>query len=145
MTNKDKSGDVASIKKEIDKFKRDYNRISEEISKVIVGNKDIVKKILIAFFANGHVLLEGVPGLGKTLLVKSLSKVLGFGFKRIQFTPDLIPSDITGFELCDPETRKSTIQKGPVFTNLLLADEINRAPAKVQSALLGLPIPCQNL
>ncbi len=139
MTNKDKSGDVASIKKEIDKFKRDYNRISEEISKVIVGNKDIVKKILIAFFANGHVLLEGVPGLGKTLLVKSLSKVLGFGFKRIQFTPDLMPADITGTQIVVERgdgRKEFEFSAGPLFTNILLADEINRATPKTQSAML---------
>ena len=99
MPNKDRSDDVADIKKEIDRFKKDFNCISEEIGKVIVGNKDIVKKLLIAFFSNGHVLLEGVPGLGKTLLVKSLSKVLGFDFKRIQFTPDLMPADITGTQI----------------------------------------------
>ena len=139
MTNKDKSGDVASIKKEIDKFKRDYNRISEEISKVIVGNKEIVKKILIAFFANGHVLLEGVPGLGKTLLVKSLSKVLGFGFKRIQFTPDLMPADITGTQIVVDRgdgRKEFEFSPGPLFTNILLADEINRATPKTQSAML---------
>ena len=139
MTNKDKSGDVASIKKEIDKFKRDYNRISEEISKVIVGNKDIVKKILIAFFANGHVLLEGVPGLGKTLLVKTLSKVLGFGFKRIQFTPDLMPADITGTQIVVDRgdgRKEFEFSPGPLFTNILLADEINRATPKTQSAML---------
>ncbi len=139
MTNKDKSGDVAGIKKEIDKFKRDYNRISEEISKVIVGNKEIVKKILIAFFANGHVLLEGVPGLGKTLLVKTLSKVLGFGFKRIQFTPDLMPADITGTQIVVDRgdgRKEFEFSPGPLFTNILLADEINRATPKTQSAML---------
>ncbi len=139
MTNKDRSDDVADIKKEIDKFKRDYNRISEEIGKVIVGNKDIVKKILIAFFANGHVLLEGVPGLGKTLLVKSLSKVLGFDFKRIQFTPDLMPADITGTQIVVERgdgRKEFEFSAGPLFTNILLADEINRATPKTQSAML---------
>ena len=139
MTNKDRSDDVAGIKKEIDKFKRDYNRISEEIGKVIVGNKDIVKKILIAFFANGHVLLEGVPGLGKTLLVKSLSKVLGFDFKRIQFTPDLMPADITGTQIVVDRgdgRKEFEFSAGPLFTNILLADEINRATPKTQSAML---------
>ncbi|HDY69268.1 MAG: AAA family ATPase [Candidatus Scalindua sediminis] len=96
----------------------------------------MIEAIIIALFSDGHVLLEGYPGLGKTITVKTLSKAIDAKFQRVQFTPDLIPSDITGFELCDPETRKSVVQKGPVFTNLLLADEINRAPAKVQSALL---------
>ncbi|MBT6045203.1 MAG: AAA domain-containing protein, partial [Candidatus Scalindua sp.] len=96
----------------------------------------MIEAIIIALFSDGHILLEGYPGLGKTITIKTLSRAIDAKFQRIQFTPDLIPSDITGFELCDPETRKSTVQKGPVFTNLLLADEINRAPAKVQSALL---------
>ncbi|MCP5004192.1 MAG: AAA domain-containing protein [Planctomycetes bacterium] len=96
----------------------------------------MIDAIVIAIFSDGHILLEGFPGLGKTVTVKTLSRVIDAKFQRVQFTPDLIPSDITGFELCDPESRKSTIHKGPVFTNLLLADEINRAPAKVQSALL---------
>ena len=96
----------------------------------------MIEAIIIALFSDGHILLEGYPGLGKTLTVKTLSRAIDAKFQRIQFTPDLIPGDITGYELCDPETRKSTVQKGPIFTNLLLADEINRAPAKVQSALL---------
>jgi MoxR-like ATPase len=96
----------------------------------------MIEAIIIALFADGHILLEGYPGLGKTITVKTLSRAIDAKFQRIQFTPDLIPGDITGYELCDPETRKSTVQKGPIFTNLLLADEINRAPAKVQSALL---------
>lgn len=139
MTNKDRSDDVADVKKEIDRFKRDFSRISEEIGKVIVGNKDIVKKILIAFFSNGHILLEGVPGLGKTLLVKSLSKVLGFDFKRIQFTPDLMPADITGTQIVVERgdgRKEFEFSAGPLFTNILLADEINRATPKTQSAML---------
>ncbi|MGR3303021.1 MAG: AAA family ATPase [Candidatus Scalindua sp.] len=139
MPNKDGSDDVADIKKEIDRFKRDFNCISEEIGKVIVGNKDIVKKLLIAFFSNGHVLLEGVPGLGKTLLVKSLSKVLGFDFKRIQFTPDLMPADITGTQIVVERgdgRKEFEFSAGPLFTNILLADEINRATPKTQSAML---------
>ena len=113
-----------------------FDKVKKEVEKVIVGQDDMIEAIIIALFSDGHVLLEGYPGLGKTITVKTLSKAIDAKFQRVQFTPDLIPSDITGFELCDPETRKSMVQKGPVFTNLLLADEINRAPAKVQSALL---------
>jgi MoxR-like ATPase len=113
-----------------------FDKVKKEVEKVIVGQDEMIEAIIIALFSDGHVLLEGYPGLGKTITVKTLSKAIDAKFQRVQFTPDLIPSDITGFELCDPETRKSMVQKGPVFTNLLLADEINRAPAKVQSALL---------
>ncbi len=113
-----------------------YDKVKKEVEKVIVGQEEMIEAIIIGIFADGHILLEGYPGLGKTITIKTLSKVIDAVFHRVQFTPDLIPGDITGFELCDPETRKSTVQKGPVFTNLLLADEINRAPAKVQSALL---------
>lgn len=113
-----------------------FDKVKKEVEKVIVGQDEMIEAIIIALFSDGHVLLEGYPGLGKTITVKTLSKAIDAKFQRVQFTPDLIPSDITGFELCDPETRKSVVQKGPVFTNLLLADEINRAPAKVQSALL---------
>lgn len=113
-----------------------FESVKKEIEKVIVGQDEMIEAIIIALFADGHILLEGYPGLGKTITVKTLSRAIDAKFQRIQFTPDLIPGDITGYELCDPETRKSTVQKGPIFTNLLLADEINRAPAKVQSALL---------
>lgn len=134
------SGDeVSDTKKEVDRFKKDFNSITEEIGKVIVGNKDIVEKILIAFFAKGHVLLEGVPGLGKTLLVKSLSRALGFDFKRIQFTPDLMPADITGTQIVAERgdgRKEFEFTPGPLFANILLADEINRATPKTQSAML---------
>jgi MoxR-like ATPase len=113
-----------------------FSCIKKEIEKVIVGQDEMIEAIIIALFADGHILLEGYPGLGKTITVKTLSRAIDAKFQRVQFTPDLVPGDITGYELCDPETRKSTVQKGPIFTNLLLADEINRAPAKVQSALL---------
>ncbi len=113
-----------------------FESVKKEIEKVIVGQDEMIEAIIIALFADGHILLEGYPGLGKTITVKTLSRAIDAKFQRIQFTPDLIPGDITGYDLCDPETRKSTVQKGPIFTNLLLADEINRAPAKVQSALL---------
>ncbi|MBI2489307.1 MAG: MoxR family ATPase [Planctomycetes bacterium] len=111
-------------------------KIKKEVSKVIVGQEEMIESIIVALLSDGHILLEGYPGLGKTITVKTVAQVLDAKFQRVQFTPDLIPGDITGFEMWDPETRKSRIQKGPVFTNLLLADEINRAPAKVQSALL---------
>lgn len=110
--------------------------IKTEVGRVIVGQEEMVDGIIIALLSDGHILLEGYPGLGKTITVKTVARILSAKFQRVQFTPDLIPGDITGFEMWDPETRKSRIQKGPAFTNLLLADEINRAPAKVQSALL---------
>ena len=114
--------------------------IVQELRKVIVGMDDVIDEMMIAIFAKGHCLLVGVPGLAKTLLVSSLAETMSLGFKRIQFTPDLMPSDITGTELLqeDPEThaRRFKFQKGPVFTNLLLADEINRTPPKTQAALL---------
>lgn len=111
-------------------------KIKREVGRVIVGQEEMIETIIVALLSDGHILLEGYPGLGKTITVKTVARVLDAKFQRVQFTPDLIPGDITGFEMWDPETRKSRIQKGPVFTNLLLADEINRAPAKVQSALL---------
>ena len=114
--------------------------IVTELHKTIVGMDDVIDEMMIAIFARGHCLLVGVPGLAKTLLVSSLAETMSLGFKRIQFTPDLMPSDITGTELLqeDPETheRQFKFQKGPVFTNLLLADEINRTPPKTQAALL---------
>ncbi len=139
MPNTHRSEEVSDIKKEIERFKKDFDSITEELGKVIVGNRDIVEQLLIAFFANGHVLLEGVPGLGKTLLVKSLSKVLGFDFKRIQFTPDLMPADITGTQIVVERgdgRKEFEFRPGPLFTNMLLADEINRATPKTQSAML---------
>ena len=110
--------------------------IKKEVKKIIVGQEHLVNSLLIGLIANGHILVEGVPGLAKTTAINALSKALGLDFKRIQFTPDLLPSDITGTEIYNPQEAKFLVKKGPVFTNLLLADEINRAPAKVQSALL---------
>ncbi|HEX9389732.1 MAG TPA: MoxR family ATPase [Usitatibacteraceae bacterium] len=107
-----------------------------EIDKAMVGQQQIVDQTLIALLAGGHVLIEGVPGLGKTLLVKALAKAFDGSFSRIQFTPDLMPSDVTGHTLFDPKSGDFTTRKGPVFAHLLLADEINRAPAKTQAALL---------
>ena len=110
--------------------------VKKEVAKVVVGQEKMVDSLLIALLCEGHILIEGVPGLAKTTTVNALSKALGLHFKRAQFTPDLLPSDILGAEIYDPQTNQFKIKKGPIFTNLLLADEINRAPAKVQSALL---------
>mgnify|MGYP002628752674 CR=1 FL=1 len=119
----------------IDTFVDKYNSLRKEISKVIVGQDDIIKNTLIAIFSQGHSLLVGVPGLAKTLLVNTISEVLGLQYSRIQFTPDLMPSDIIGTEILD-ENRKFKFINGPVFANIILADEINRTPPKTQSALL---------
>jgi len=110
--------------------------IKTEIAKVLVGQDKMVEGLLAGLLCRGHILLEGVPGLAKTTAVNALAKTLGLDFKRVQFTPDLLPSDIIGTEIYDPSNNTFKIKQGPVFTNLLLADEINRAPAKVQSALL---------
>lgn len=110
--------------------------LSNEMSKVIVGQHYMVNRLLIALLANGHILLEGVPGLAKTLAIKTLSDAIGAQFSRVQFTPDLLPADITGTLMFNQKTQDFSVKKGPVFANFILADEINRAPAKVQSALL---------
>jgi MoxR-like ATPase len=111
-------------------------RVREEIRKAVVGQDVVVERLLVALLANGHVLLEGMPGLAKTLLVKSLGTAIGLQFERIQFTPDLLPSDVIGTMVFQPQRGEFSVHLGPVFANLVLADEINRAPAKVQSALL---------
>ena len=117
-----------------------YKTIQEQLEKVIVGQKDVIEQVLITMFARGHALLEGVPGLAKTLLVSSLAQSLHLTFKRIQFTPDLMPSDITGAEVIqeDPQTRQRAYHflPGPIFANIILADEINRTPPKTQAAML---------
>ena len=110
-------------------------QIKSEVSKVFIGQQKLVENALITLIAGGHLLVEGVPGLGKTLLVRALAKAIGGDSKRIQFTPDLMPSDITGNIMLDPATGKFAARKGPIFTNFLVADEINRAPAKTQAAL----------
>jgi MoxR-like ATPase len=112
------------------------DKIRREIRKVVVGQEKMIDGLLIGLACDGHILLEGVPGLAKTTTINALSKALGLAFKRVQFTPDLLPSDVLGAEIYDPKNNVFKIKHGPVFTNLLLADEINRAPAKVQSALL---------
>lgn len=121
--------------KGIDELAKAAKILEAEISKVIVGQKDVVRSIIISIFSNGHSLLVGVPGLAKTLLVNTISQALGLEFNRIQFTPDLMPSDIIGAEILG-EDRRFKFVKGPVFTNVLLADEINRTPPKTQAALL---------
>ncbi len=116
-----------------------YNKINtlrHSINSLVIGQKNVVDQVLIALFSNGHVLIEGVPGLGKTLLVRALAASFSGRFKRIQFTPDLMPADITGHAMYDMKEGKFRIRRGPVFTNLLLTDEINRSPAKTQAALL---------
>src|SRR5947199_2055943 len=107
-----------------------------EINKVIIGQKYLVERLVIGLLANGHVLLEGVPGLAKTLAVKSLAACLDVKFARLQFTPDMLPADVIGTQIYNPQSGGFTTRRGPIFANLVLADEINRAPAKVQSALL---------
>ena len=111
-------------------------KIREEVGKVIVGQEKLVDRLVLALVTGGHILLEGVPGLAKTLSVNTLARTLGLSFKRISFTPDLLPADVVGTLVYSPKTGEFTPKKGPVFANMLLADEINRAPAKVQSALL---------
>ena len=123
--------DVASV----DALAQAYRDLSAEIGKVIVGQEDVVRAVIISLFSNGHSLLVGVPGLAKTLLVSTIAEVLDLEFKRIQFTPDLMPSDITGSEILD-EDRHFRFLRGPVFSNIILADEINRTPPKTQAALL---------
>jgi len=111
-------------------------RIRGEVQKAIIGQDEVIERLLVALLANGHVLLEGLPGLAKTLLIKSLGAAMGLDFERIQFTPDLLPSDVVGTMVFQPKEGTFRVHQGPVFANLVLADEINRAPAKVQSALL---------
>jgi len=119
----------------IDAFGEKVKELRQEIAKVIVGQDEVVKNVIISIFSKGHVLLIGVPGLAKTLLVNTISQVLGLSYSRIQFTPDLMPSDIIGTEILD-QNRNFKFNKGPVFANIILADEINRTPPKTQSALL---------
>ncbi|HPS52061.1 MAG TPA: MoxR family ATPase [Phycisphaerae bacterium] len=113
-----------------------FRRLVDEVSHVIVGQERLLHRMLIGLLSNGHLLIEGVPGLAKTLAVSCLSKGIDTGFQRLQFTPDLLPADLTGTQVYHPQTQTFVVQKGPIFSNLILADEINRAPAKVQSALL---------
>ena len=111
-------------------------RIRQQLGKIIVGQQNMVDRLLVGLYCNGHILLEGVPGLAKTLAIKSLSRTLNLGFSRIQFTPDLLPADVVGTMIYNQQRGEFIVRKGPIFANFILADEINRAPAKVQSALL---------
>ena len=120
----------------VEKEARFVQVLDAEIRKAVIGQDRLVERVLVALLAGGHILLEGVPGLAKTLLVKTIGQAIQAGFSRIQFTPDLLPADLIGTRIYNPRTGEFSVQKGPVFSNLILADEINRAPAKVQSALL---------
>jgi len=127
------------VEQKVAEFKEKLDQVKEEISKMMVGQEAVIREVLIALLGGGNILLEGVPGLGKTLLVRSMGEVMDLSFSRIQFTPDLMPADITGTHLVverEPGRREFEFQKGPVFANLVLADEINRATPKTQSALL---------
>src|SRR3989339_799983 len=128
--------DVKKITERVKQESDFVNTLMYEVGKVIVGQKYLIERLLIGILSNGHVLLEGVPGLAKTMSVVTLAKALQAGFQRIQFTPDLLPADLIGTNIYNPKGGDFTIKKGPVFANIVLADEINRAPAKVQSALL---------
>jgi MoxR-like ATPase len=128
--------DIAALSQEVEREALTLRQVEAELHKVIVGQDYLVDRLLVGLLARGHVLIEGVPGLGKTLAVKTLAAALRIDFKRIQFTPDLLPADLLGTPIFDPRTGTFETRKGPIFTHILLADEINRAPAKVQSALL---------
>ena len=128
--------DVQQLNHEIEKEGMLLQQIREEIGKVIIGQQELVNKLLIALLCNNHVLLEGVPGLAKTLTISTLAQTIHASFQRIQFTPDLLPGDLLGTLIYNPKSGEFSTRKGPIFANIILADEINRAPAKVQSALL---------
>ncbi|PCJ52128.1 MAG: ATPase [Planctomycetota bacterium] len=122
--------------KDVKELSVTFERVFSEIKKVIVGQDEMLKKLMVGLLSNGHMLLEGFPGLAKTMAINTFAQTLSAQFKRIQFTPDLLPADVIGTQIYNPQEASFSIKKGPVFTNILLADEINRAPAKVQSALL---------
>jgi len=128
--------DVKQIGDAVESASEPFRKLVDEIHRVIVGQDNLVRRILIGLLANGHVLLEGVPGLAKTLLVSTLARAINTKFQRLQFTPDLLPADIIGTLIYRPQDGEFSVKKGPIFANVILADEINRAPAKVQSALL---------
>ena len=128
--------DIKRIQEEVEQKAQFIGRLTEELGTVIVGQKYMIDRLMMGLLADGHILLEGVPGLAKTLAVKSLALAIKARFRRIQFTPDLLPADLIGTMIYNPQKAEFTVKKGPVFANIILADEINRAPAKVQSALL---------
>ena len=121
---------------EIEQRSEPLRRLISEVGRVIVGQRGLIRRMLIGLLGGGHLLIEGVPGLAKTTAVACLAKAIDTNFQRLQFTPDLLPADLIGTQVYRPQTQEFVVQKGPVFANLILADEINRAPAKVQSALL---------
>lgn len=128
--------EIKKLNSQAEKYAKQLNTVLDEVKKIIVGQEEILKKLTISLIADGHILLEGVPGLAKTLMIKTLSDTLSSKYCRIQFTPDLLPADIIGTKIYNHKTATFSTKKGPVFTNFILADEINRAPPKVQSALL---------
>src|SRR5688572_13926334 len=127
---------ITAINQEVEKASAFVRPLFNEIGKIVIGQAYLVERLIIGLLANGHVLLEGVPGLAKTLSVKTLAACLNVKFQRLQFTPDMLPADVIGTQIYNPQSGGFTTRKGPIFANLVLADEINRAPAKVQSALL---------
>src|SRR6266568_5415159 len=127
---------ISAINAEVQQASAFVQPLLNEINKVVVGQKYLVERLIIGLLANGHILLEGVPGLAKTLSVKSLAASIHVKFSRLQFTPDMLPADVIGTQIYNPQSGQFTTRRGPIFANLVLADEINRAPAKVQSALL---------
>ena len=128
--------DIREVNEKIQRESQFIDLINMEMSKVIVGQKHMTERLLIGLLSNGHILLEGVPGLAKTLAIKTLANIVDADFSRIQFTPDLLPADLIGTMIYSQKTEEFMVKKGPVFANFVLADEINRSPAKVQSALL---------
>ena len=128
--------DIASLNEKINRESAFVDVLSMELGKTIVGQKYMIERLLLAMLGNGHILLEGVPGLAKTLAIKSLAQAIHAKFSRIQFTPDLLPADLVGTMIYNQKDNEFVVKEGPVFANFVLADEINRAPAKVQSALL---------
>ncbi|MEW5995081.1 MAG: AAA family ATPase, partial [Candidatus Zixiibacteriota bacterium] len=128
--------DIQQIQSKVESEASFVERLTSEISSVIVGQKYLIDRLLIGILSDGHILIEGVPGLAKTLSVKTLADAIRAKFQRIQFTPDLLPADLIGTMIYNPQTAEFSVRKGPLFANIILADEINRAPAKVQSALL---------
>jgi MoxR-like ATPase len=136
MMQQTSATDLRSLQEKIEKESAFVELLNMELGKRIIGQKQMLEKLLVALLADGHILLEGVPGLAKTLAINSLAKACGVDFSRVQFTPDLLPADILGTQIYSPKTETFSIKKGPIFAHFVLADEINRAPAKVQSALL---------
>ena len=128
--------DLGQVRAQLEQVAGYFGTLREQIGRVVVGQNYMVERLLVGLLAGGHILLEGVPGLAKTMTVQTLADAIKTGFKRISFTPDLLPADVIGTQIYNPKTGDFSVKQGPVFTNILLADEINRAPAKVQSALL---------